>query len=732
MSSPESNGKLFEEPDHLTLEGQVLRVVYSNDNEGWAVIRFLPSDQTAQVTAVGSLFGIQAGERLRVTGRWQQNPKFGQQFQVDSYLSLMPSTRQGIEKYLGSGLISGIGPVMAARLVERFGLETLEVIEHHPDRLQDVPGIGVQRAERIREAWSQQKGIREVLVFLQSYGVTANQAAKIYRQYGPRTVATIRADPYRLAEDIFGFGFQTADRIAARLGIDRDARARIKAGILHTLSRAENHGHVYLPQEGLIEDTVDLLQISPALVVDALEKLGLQRRIIAEPDGPRGEVAVYRPKLYEAEVTIAERLRRVLDHRRSRPLAEKELQQRLTDFEERQSIAFSELQKSAIHRSMGESALVITGGPGTGKTTLIQAVVDLHASQDRRILLAAPTGRAAKRLQEATGVEARTLHRLLEFEPKGMTFQRNRNRPLEADLVIVDEASMLDCWLASHLFEALPAECRLVLVGDVDQLPSVGPGRVLADLIRSQKVPVVRLREVFRQAARSLIVENAHRIRRGQMPRLETDESVDFYFIERDRPEAILETIEYLIGERIPKSLGFDARCDIQVLCPMRRGQLGVEALNESLQALLASDRAPVENTRGRLREQDRIMQIRNNYDLEVFNGDIGHVVGPGADDETLSVDFDGRHISYPVADLDQLTLAYASSIHKAQGSEYPCVVIPLHTSHFIMLQRNLLYTAVTRGRRLVIVVGERRALAQAVRNDRQQIRFTRLVERLQ
>ena len=731
MAPPKPPRSLFATPEPA-LDGEVLRVVYSDTEKGWAVIRFLLSNPPTRITAVGTLFGVQAGERLRLTGHWVQDPKFGRQFRVDTYLSLMPSTLQGIERYLGSGLIPGIGPVMASRLVERFGLETLDVIENQPDRLPEVSGIGVHRVEKIRGAWQRQKGIREVMVFLQSHGITVNQAVKIYRRYGVQSVAAIRANPYRLAEDIFGFGFQTADQIAGRLGVDREAPARVAAGVLHVLGRGESQGHVYLPEGRLIEDTVDLLEVTRELVVAALTALLQQQRIVVEPGSTAAaERAVYRPRLYEAEVGIANRLRQVLDQGASEPSDRPTWESDLNDFESLHSMTFSKQQREAIQRSLVERALVITGGPGTGKTTLIRAVVDLHARHGHRILLAAPTGRAAKRLNEATGFEAKTLHRLLEFQPSGMTFQRHRGRPLEADLVIVDETSMLDCSLAGHLFDALADDCRLILVGDVDQLPSVGPGRVLADLISSRRVPVVKLVEVFRQASRSLIVENAHRIRGGQMPRLETEHPVDFYLIERDRPEAILETIEHLLAERIPRRFGFDARQDIQVLAPMRRGQVGVESLNRQVQQLLASDQPPVEITGGRLRQQDRVMQTRNNYDLEVFNGDIGHVVGASDDDESLIVEFYGRRVRYPVADTDQLVLAYASSIHKAQGSEYRCVVIPLHSSHYIMLQRNLLYTAVTRGRQLVIVVGEKRALAQAIRNDRQQVRFTRLAERL-
>lgn len=729
MVPPTPSRSLFEQPSDPVIEGQVQRVVYADDEKGWSVIRFLLSDQQTQITAVGSLLGVQPGERLRLTGQWQQDRKFGRQFRVETYLSLLPSTRQGIERYLGSGLIPGIGQVMAKRLVDRFGMKTLDIIENQPERLPEVPGIGAQRAERIRLAWQRQKGVREVLIFLQAHGISITQAMKIHRQYGARAVATIRSNPYRLAEDIFGFGFHTADQIASQMGVERDAAIRAEAGILHALGQAESHGHVYLPEDRLVRAAVDLLELPPDRIHTALTHLLERQAVVDEPGGGNVGKTVYRPKLFKAEVAVAMRLHRLLETAGS--IAPGDWQKNLASLEDEMQIAISGQQEEAVRQSLVEPVLVITGGPGTGKTTLIRAVTALHGDRDQRILLAAPTGRAAKRLAEATGLEAKTLHRLLEFEPRQMSFQRHRDRPLEADLVIVDEVSMLDCQLAFHLFEAIPDGCRLILVGDVDQLPSVGPGRVLADLIDSRRVPVVRLNEIFRQASSSLIVANAHRIRNGQMPRLKTDRPVDFYFIERREPEEILETIEHLVTVRIPRRFGLDPKIDIQLLAPMRRGLVGVHQLNSKLQGLLAADLPFVEITGDRFRLQDRVMQIRNNYDLDVFNGDVGHVVGTDSDGESLLVDFDGRLVSYPTPDIDQLVLAYACSIHKAQGSEYPCVVIPIHSQHHIMLQRNLLYTAVTRGQRLVIVVGEKRALAQAVRNDRQQVRFTRLAERL-
>ena len=730
MAPTTQSGSLFNVTDTGDkLAGQVQKIVYADPQSGWAVIRILLPEGNG-ATAVGSLYGVQNGEELRLTGAWEQDRKFGRQFRVETYMSLLPSTAQGLQRYLGSGLIPGIGQVMAQRLVDRFGLQTLDIIEQQPERLSEVSGIGSRRAGQIRQAWQQQKGVREVLIFLQSHGIGIGHAIKIHREYGTRAIAVIRSNPYKLAEDIYGFGFQTADQIATRLGVSQDAPIRAAAGVLHILGQAESHGHVYLPEDRLVRDAAELLEQPAELIHNALRDLQKTQRIVAESLPPdTGGTAIYRPRLYQAETSVAARLVEINDSPPSRLAAN--WQEALEEFQQREQIELSPQQRDAVGRSLAENLLIITGGPGTGKTTLIRAVSDLLGQQSQGIVLGAPTGRAAKRLSEATGLEAKTLHRLLEFDPRSLSFQRHQQRPLDADVVIVDETSMLDCSLAWHLLEAIPKGCRLILVGDVDQLPSVGPGRVLADLIDSGRVPVSRLEQVFRQASRSLIVANAHRIRQGQLPQVEKHRRVDFYYIERHQPEEILDTIDQLVSVRIPRSFGFDPRIDIQLLAPMRRGQVGVEQLNTRLQNLLAADSPPVEVTGNRFRQSDRVMQIRNNYDLEVFNGDIGQIVGPSDDDEGLVVDFYGQRITYPISDIDQLVLAYACSIHKAQGSEYPCVVLPLHSQHHIMLQRNLLYTAVTRGRQLVLVVGEPKALARAVRNDRQQIRFTRLTERL-
>lgn len=731
MATKSASGSLFDEAPGTSLEGLVERVVYSDPESAWSVVRLRIADGHPPVTAVGALLGVRPGERLRLQGEWTHDPQFGRQFRVDSCLSLEPTTLRGLQRYLGSGLIPGIGQVMARRLVDRFGLRTLEVIERQPERLTEVPGIGPKRASGIQRAWRRQRGIREILIFLQAHGVGTGQAARIYRHYGAQAVAVLRSNPYRLADEVSGFGFRTADQIAARLGIEPDAPQRAEAALQHVLAEAEGDGHVLLPQSRLLRGVSELLSLSDEVVAPALERLVEEGRLAREePSAAESEPVVYTPRMRSAEKGVAAAATRLLAQPVLEPGAD--WQHQLERFERRQRLRLSASQRRAVRQALSERLLVITGGPGTGKTTLMRLVVELHVGAGFAVLLGAPTGRAAKRLTEATGVEARTVHRLLEFEPRRGSFQRNRERPLQADLVIIDEASMLDCPLAYRLLDAVPDDCRLILVGDVDQLPPVGPGRVLADLIASETVPVLRLQEVFRQAAESLIVSNAHRIRRGLLPVLRTDRPVDFYFIERSRPEETLATIRELLTSRIRRRFGLDPRTEIQLLTPMRKGLVGVERLNLELQRLLNPEAPALAVSGERLRRGDRVMQIRNNYELDVFNGDVGHIIDESADGDRLTVEFYGRSLDYPTTDLDDLVLAYACSVHKAQGSEYPCVLLPLHMQHYALLQRNLLYTAVTRAQRLVIVIGERSALARAVRNDRPQERFTRLARRLQ
>jgi exodeoxyribonuclease V alpha subunit len=731
-----------ERPGPTTVEGVLEKIVFANEENAWSVVRLAVPGQALPVTAVGNLLGVKPGESLRLAGEWVSDPKFGRQFKVETYQTITPKTLAGIERYLGSGLIPGIGKVMASRLVAHFGVDTLEVIEHQPERLAEVGGIGPKRRGEIRKAWVEQRDIKEVMVFLQSYGVSTGHAIKIYKRYGAEAMAVLREDPYRLAADIHGIGFQSADRIAAALGTEKTAPARLAAGILHLLGEAADRGHVFLPRPKLVEEGERLLEVDPALFAAAIEALAASGEVVVDtlPNAPEeAREAVYLKGLHAAETGVAARLRALL----ARPDLPFDIDadRAVAWFEKREELSLAPAQREAIRRGLTGKVLVITGGPGTGKTTLVRGILTILEKKGRTVLLAAPTGRAAKRLAEATGGKAATLHRLLEFDPRAHAFQRNRDRPLSCDLLIVDEASMLDTALAYHLLKAVPNGGRLVFVGDVDQLPSVGPGRLLGDLIRSGTVDVVRLSEIFRQAEKSAIVVNAHRINRGELPILPREGESDFFFIEKKSPEDVLATILELVSQRIPARFGLNPVEEIQVLTPMNRGTLGTLSLNAALRERLnpvlaggaGGGTGGIGGTAGPhgLRVGDKVMQVRNNYDLEVWNGDVGRVTGIDEDIGTVAVEIDGRTVTYEAAGLDELVLAYACSIHKSQGSEYPCVVVPLHGQHQIMLQRNLLYTALTRARRLAILVGESKALKAAVRNQRTGSRFTLLAERL-
>ncbi len=714
-----------------TLDGTLDRVVFKNDESSFTVARFQTAGQLP-VTIVGELVGVTEGLPLRLRGQWIEDKKFGKQFKVTSYQLRSPETLIGIERFLGAAGIQGIGAEMAKRLVKKFGMDTLEIIARQPERLTEVVGIGTSRARQLSAAFAEQRQMQDVMVFLHGIGVAPSLAPRIIKRYGKDAINIVRANPYRLAHEVRGIGFRTADAYAQKLGLARDAPERIEAGILYALETAADDGHMHLPDETLLAQTAELLGIDLSLIpprLGALEQRGL---VIRESLGDRGPCSEL-PWAYEAESEAATRLAELIKTpSRGSSL---DVHAAIHAFEAVTNVQLAAQQRRAVEAALVDKCVVITGGPGVGKTTIVKAIVHLAMLTKRKVALAAPTGRAAKRLGEATAHEAMTIHRLLEYQPHENGFARKPENPLDVDLLVIDETSMVDAQLFRAVMAALRPGSQLVLVGDVDQLPSVGAGSVLADVIASNAAVVIRLTEIFRQAAASKIVVSAHRINQGELPDLDTPAGAqtDFFFIGRDDPEAARATIIELISERIPTRFGFDPVTEVQVLAPMHRGELGTGALNAALQDKL---NPPVEGAlelaRGDrvFRRGDKVMQLKNDYDKNVFNGDIGVIAGIDSEKQ-LRVEFDGKIASYERQELDQLIHAYAVSIHKSQGSEYPAVVIPLGTQHFMMLQRSLLYTAVTRGKRLVVIVGSKRAVQLAVRNADARQRFTWLAERV-
>jgi exodeoxyribonuclease V alpha subunit len=706
------------------LEGTLIRVNYSDEETGYVVARLEIPDYRHPVTVVGNLWGVTPGETIRLRGQWVRHARYGEQFKVEAYESILPASVGAIERYLASGLIRGIGPAFARRLVEAFGSETLRVIEEEPERLLSVDGIGKARLARIQAAWTEHQHLRGLMLFLQEHQISPSFALRIFKAYGPSAALRIRENPYRLARDIAGIGFKTADRIGASLGISKDSTMRVAASLLYLLQEASEAGHVYFPSSRLCLDAGELLGIRDVdLFQRTLGELRAENAVICEPLS--GETAVYLPALHHAEEGVSRRLALLAKAPRLGPSID--LPRAIQWAEARGEIRFTSEQREALRRALEAKLLIITGGPGTGKTTLLRALIEILERKGVRLLLTAPTGRAAKRMAGATGREAKTIHRLLEFSPKEGGFKRNEVHPLEVDLLVVDEASMIDLMLMNQLLKAIPPMAALLLLGDADQLPSVGPGSVLHDLIASASVPVVRLTEIFRQAKESHIVMNAHRVNRGEIPHLPEFGISDFGFIALDEPEMIQNRVRTLVTTEIPHRYGLDPLQDIQVITPMNRGSLGVATLNQDLQEALNPHGETIVGGGRHLRVGDRVMQVRNNYDKEVYNGDLGWIVRVDREEQQLWVRFDQDEVVYNWSELDELSLAYAISVHKSQGSEYPAVVLPLHTSHYIMLQRNLLYTALSRGRTLVVMVGTRQAVSIAVRNARLRERYSQL-----
>ncbi len=701
-------------------------MTYHNPDNGFCVLCVKARGQRDLVAVVGHAATINAGEFVSATGWWTTDRDHGLQFKAASITTTQPTTLEGIEKYLGSGMIRGIGPVYAHALVTGFGEGVFDLIEQEPHRLREVTGIGKKRAARIVAGWADQKAIREIMLFLHAHGVGTSRAVRIYKTCGQDAIALISENPYRLARDIRGIGFRTADQVAAKLGIEKEAMIRVRAGLSFGLAEATGQGHCGLPVAELTRSTSDLIEVGAGLIGDALRlELG-DGELVA--DIVDGEACVFLAGLYRSEQAIAERLRLLSRGRPPWPVID--ASRALPWVEARTGLALAPSQQEALRLAVDAKVLVITGGPGVGKTTLVRSVLQVLGAKGVRVALCAPTGRAAKRLAESTGLEARTIHRLLEADPGTGGFKRGEAHPLDCDLLVVDEASMVDVPLMRALLMALPDASALLLVGDVDQLPSVGPGQVLADVIASAAVPVVRLTEVFRQAAQSRIITNAHRINGGRMPELTAPDGSDFYFIKAAEPEDAARKLLAVVRDRVPARFGLDPVRDVQVLCPMNRGSLGARMLNIELQRVLnPPGEQRVERFGWTYGPGDKVMQVTNDYERDVFNGDLGIVTGLDMEEGTLLVSFEGREVEYGFGELDELALAYATTIHKAQGSEYPAVVIPLATQHYAMLARNLLYTGVTRGKRLVVLVGSRKALSMAVRNAGARRRWSKLRE---
>ena len=742
-NAPERNPAVPEKPKHSTmkLRGVVERITYQNPENGYTVLKCAVKNYNDLVTVIGNLLDVNVGSVLLIDGNWKVDSKYGRQFVAESWEETLPATVFGIEKYLGSGLIKGVGPKFAKRIVGLFGTDTMDVIECDISRLKEVEGIGEKRIRQIHESWERQKEIKNVMLFLQDHGVSTSFAAKIYRQYGNDSITKVKENPFRLADDIWGIGFKTADSIAEKLGIGKEAFVRLRSGIMYTLSSLADEGHVYAYKGQLIKRATELLEAEESSIVMTLDQMLADKDVISEPVSEEKGDAIYLPPFYYAEVGVAAKIRKLLQNPAQDRLwtslmearkrtGNRDLSIDVKKIEAKIGMEYDEIQADAIRQAAVSKIMILTGGPGTGKTTTTKGIISAYQSFGLKILLAAPTGRAAKRMTETTGLEAKTIHRLLECKPPE-GYQKNEENLLEGDVLIVDECSMIDLVLMNSLLKAIPAGMRVVLVGDIDQLPSVGAGNVLRDLIDSGVVPVIRLTRIFRQAQTSRIIMNAHRINEGQMPDLSNGKETDFFFTTKEDPEEAVREIVSLVQHKLSRYYRTPSS-QIQVLTPMQKGVVGATNLNLALQEALNPQGDGLRRSGFIFRRDDKVMQIRNNYDKEVFNGDIGIIESVDLQNRTLKVNFDQHVVEYESSELDELVHAYATTIHKAQGSEYPIVVMPVLMNHYVMLQRNLIYTGITRAKKILVMVGTRKALACAVRNVTVNRRNTLLKERLQ
>lgn len=709
------------------LHGYIERITYQNPENGYTVAQLQEAKKKGLTCIVGKLSNVQPGETIRCSGEWKNHLIHGLQFEVQEWRVEAPSDVLGIKKYLGSGLIKGIGHRYAERIVDFFGSNTLNIIDTEPERLYEVEGIGKKRVELIKTCWEGQKTIRDVMVFLQTYEVSPSFAQKIYKTYGNKSIEVVKERPYSLARDIFGVGFKTADRLASQLGIAKDSPQRLDAGIEFVLLELADEGHVCHPVDVFIKIARETLEVDSGLLMERFSFLKEEGRIELLDLVYEGILKkfIWIKRLFNAEVGIAREVR--LLQQSASYLRSVDTPKALEWVQTKLNIQLAEQQKQAVARALEEKLQIITGGPGTGKSTITKAILVITQKLTNKILLCAPTGKAAKRMTEITGWKASTIHSLLEFDFHVGSFKKNRNNPLDCDLLIVDEASMIDTSLMYSLLRAVPSHSRVILVGDINQLPSVGPGNVLRDLIASRYIPVTALTEIFRQAAGSRIVTNAHRINRGFAPEIANHSESDFFFMEAETPENVLQSLVALVTQRLPRKYGFNPFLDIQVLSPMKKGLIGTENLNIVLQEALNKNGNPIFRSGRKFLEGDKVMQLRNDYEREVFNGDVGIIQKIDGSQQQTAVLIDGREVIYDYSDLEELTLAYAVSVHKFQGSEYPCIVMPVHTTHFMMLQRNLLYTGVTRGKKIVVLIGSKKALHIAVKNDEVKKRYTGL-----